>query len=155
MFITTHALIGALIGEQVPDAPVLAFGLGVISHFLTDIIPHGDSSLYKGYISGARVKRALAYVTIDALVAMMFVLGLFNTDLIQHRAAISTGIIGSVLPDFLVALYEVFRVKELRWFHRLHFFFHNMITSKKGDIPLMAGVAMQLVFLAVLMVKGL
>ena len=127
MLITTHALIGALLGEKMPDAPVWAFAFGVASHFLTDIIPHGDSSLYKGYVSGLRVKRALAYVTIDSLVAMMFVLSLFNTDLIQHRLAISTGIIGSVLPDFLVALYEVFRIKRLRWFHRLHFFFHNLV----------------------------
>jgi hypothetical protein len=154
MFITTHALIGALIGEQIPNSPVWAFALGVASHFLTDIIPHGDSNLYKGYVSGARVKRALAYVTIDALVAMMFVLGLFNTGFVEHRAAISTGIIGSVLPDLLVAMYEIFRVKKLRWLHRVHFFFHNMITGKRGDIPLVAGIAMQLVVLVFLVVRA-
>lgn len=154
MFITTHALIGALIGEQLPNSPVWAFAIGIASHFLTDIIPHGDSNLYKGYVSGARVKRALAYVTIDALVAMMFVLGLFNTEFVQHRLAISAGIVGSVLPDFLVALYEIFRVKKLRWFHRVHFFFHNMVTAKRGDIPLMAGVAMQLVVLAFLVIRA-
>ncbi len=154
MFITTHAVIGALVGVEFASKPFIAFVVGLISHFLVDIIPHGDSSLYKGYVSGARVKRAIAYVTLDSLVGMLFVLGLFNTQFVEHRLAISMGIIGSVIPDLLVAIYEVFRIKELRWFHRLHFFFHNLITSKKGDIPMTAGIAMQLVILGLLAVGG-
>ncbi len=153
MFITTHALLGALIGEQVASHPALAFGLGLISHFLADIIPHGDSNLYKGYVSGSKVKRAVAYVTVDALVAMLFVLGLFNTGFNEHRLAISLGILGSVLPDLLVAVYQLFHVERLRWFNKFHFFFHNLITSKKGDIPLGWGIVMQLIVLVFLMVR--
>lgn len=153
MFITTHALLGALIGEQVASQPALAFGLGLVSHFLADIIPHGDSNLYKGYVSGSKVKRAVAYVTVDALVAMVFVLALFNTDLNEHRFAISMGIFGSVLPDLLVAVYQLLRVERLQAFNKFHFFFHNLITSRKGDIPLSAGIVMQLIVLAFLVVR--
>jgi hypothetical protein len=153
MFITTHALIGALIGERLADTPALAFGLGLVSHFLADIIPHGDSNLYKGYVSGSKVKRAVAYVTVDTLVAMLFVMALFNTHLNEHRLAISLGIFGSVLPDLLVAMYQLFRVEKLRGFNKFHFFFHNLITSRKGDIPLSLGVVMQLIVLAFLMVR--
>lgn len=153
MFITTHALIGALIGERFANTPFLAFGLGLVSHFVADIIPHGDSTLYKGYVSGSKVKRAIAYVTLDGLAAMLFVMGLFNTNLNEHRFAISLGILGSVLPDILVALYQLFHVQTLSAFNRFHLFFHNLITSKKGDIPLSLGIVMQLVVLVFLVMR--
>jgi hypothetical protein len=148
MFVTTHALVGALIAEQMPGHPVAAFALGVASHFLMDIIPHGDSRLYKGYISGAKARRAVAYVLIDSLVALFFVLFLFNTKFVDHRTAITAGIVGGVLPDFLVGVYEVLRIPGLKWFHRLHFFFHNLVSAKKGDLALSTGIAMQMVLLA-------
>ncbi len=148
MFITTHAALGALIAEQMPNHPILAFVLGAASHFLSDIIPHGDLNLYKGFVSGSKVKRAIAYVTIDSVVAIFFVLFIFNTKIFDHRLAISMGIAGGVLPDLIVAAYEVFRIKELKFFHRFHFFFHNLISGRRGDLPFASGFAMQLMFLA-------
>ncbi|MBP6944572.1 hypothetical protein KBD61_02765 [Patescibacteria group bacterium] len=150
MFITTHALLGVLLGEQFASSPVLAFGLGLVSHFVADIIPHGDSGLYKDYASGTKMKRAIAYVTLDGLVGMLLVLALFNTGLNTHRLAITAGIFGSVLPDVLVALYQVFHIKVLEPVNRFHFSFHTRITDKKGDIPFGAGVALQ-VFLTILL----
>jgi len=151
MFVTTHAALGALIAEQLfPNHPILAFFAGMASHFLTDIIPHGDTGLYKGYVSGSKVKRAVAYVVIDGIVAIFLVLFLFNTKVFDNRLAISMGIAGGVLPDLLVALYELFRVPGLRWFHRVHFFFHNMISGRRGDMTFPAGFAMQMLFLAAL-----
>ena len=150
MFMVTHAALGALIGEQFPGHPWVAFSLGMASHFLTDIIPHGDSQLYKGYVSGTTVKRALAYVIIDAVATIFFILFIFNTGLVNDRLVISFGIAGSVLPDLIVALVEVTRIKSLVWFHKLHFFFHNLVINKKGDLPFASGFAMQLLLLAAL-----
>lgn len=151
MFITTHALIGALIAEQMPSHPYLAFVAGMASHFIADVIPHGDTDLYKGYISGSKskVKRAIAFVMLDGIVALFFVLFLFNTKFVEHRLAISFGIAGAVLPDLLVGLYEATQLQGLRWFHRLHFFFHNLVTARKGDLAFRYGVAMQMVLLAI------
>ncbi len=151
MFITTHAALGAIVAEWVPDQPLLAFGLGLLSHFLSDIIPHGDSQLYKGYVAGSKVKRAIAYVTIDGVISLVFVLFLFNTRLIENRAAISMGILGGVLPDLLVGLYEVTKTKWLIPLHRVHFFFHNMVTHRHGDLSFPSGFAMQMVFLSALL----
>ena len=153
MFITTHAALGALVGELFPNHPILAFGFGMISHFLSDIIPHGDTHLYKGYVTGSKVKRAIAYVAIDGIVAIFFVLFLFNTRLFDNRLAISMGIVGGVLPDLIVGIYEVTRYKGLRWFHRVHFYFHNLISSRRGDLTFASGFAMQMVFLAALITR--
>jgi xanthine/uracil permease len=151
MFITTHAALGALAAEVFPTHPALAFVLGMATHFLADIIPHGDGGLYKGYISGSKVKRAVAYVVIDGVVAIFFILFLFNTQVFENRLAISMGIAGGVLPDLLVGVYEVTRVTGLRWFHRVHFFFHNLVSGRTGDLSFPAGFSMQLLFLALLM----
>ncbi len=153
MFVTTHAAIGALLGVQFSSNPLMAFATGLLSHFLADIIPHGDSKMYKEYVAGGKKKQTVAYVLVDSICAIFFVLFLFNTQLFEHRLAISMGIVGGVLPDFLVGLHEVFRLPGLRWFHRLHFFFHNLITDRKGDLRFAHGVAMQMVLLSVLVAK--
>ena len=41
MIITPHMLVGAAIGSQSPNLWI-AFCLGVVSHFLIDILPHWD-----------------------------------------------------------------------------------------------------------------
>ncbi len=153
MFVTTHAALGALVAEAFPGHPVLAFVLGMASHFITDIVPHGDTGLYKGYVAGSKVKRAVAYVVIDSVVAILFVLFLFNTHLFENRLSISLGIAGGVLPDLLVAVYELFRVRGLKWFHRVHFFFHNMVSGRWGDLSFPSGFAMQILFLAALLTR--
>ena len=153
MFVTTHAALGALIGEALPGHPILAFVLGIILHFLSDMVPHGDSQLYKGYLAGSKVKRAIAYTVIDAVVAIFFVLFLFNTRMFDSRIAVSMGIAGSILPDLIVAIYEVFKVRQLKWFQRFHFFFHNLITDRAGDLTTSSGFAMQMLFLAALITR--
>ncbi|MDO8583737.1 MAG: hypothetical protein Q7R83_00995 [bacterium] len=150
MFVTTHAAIGALVAEAFPDHPWLAFFLAIASHFLSDMIPHGDSGIYKGYVAGSKVRRAIAYVVLDSIVCVYFVLFLFNTKVFENRMSISMGIVGGVLPDFLVAIYELTKAPFLKWFHRLHFFFHSMISGRTGDLTFPAGFAMQILFLAAL-----
>jgi hypothetical protein len=44
MTLTTHATLGAVIGRATGN-PVLAFIFGFISHFLIDMVPHGDTGL--------------------------------------------------------------------------------------------------------------
>ncbi len=153
MFITTHAAIGALIGSVLPGHPYLVTVLAVISHFVTDIIPHGDSQLYKGFTSGGKVKRAIAYVTIDAVFAMLFVLYLLNNAHFVNTRTVSIGIAAAVIPDLAVASYELFKFKKMKWFHKLHFWFHNMISGKRGDISLGAGFAMQVVLFVGLVMR--
>ena len=155
MFITTHALIGALVAKEFPHHPIVSFVCGMASHFLTDIIPHGDSNLYKGYVSGSKkkVRRALAYVMLDGVAAIYVVMWLLNTGPQVDRLTLTLGIAGGVLPDLLVGVYEVTRIPALRWFHRVHFFFHNLVTSRRGDIAFRSGLAMQLGLLAFIVTK--
>lgn len=148
MYLTTHVAIGALIAEQIPHHPVLAFSLAVLAHFLADMIPHGDARMYREYIVGTHVRRAVAKVVLDSSIAILFILFIFNSPWFLERETLSWGIVGSVLPDVLVALYEISHAKQLRPYERFHRFIHNSVVNRVGDVSFATGFAMQMVFFA-------
>ena len=150
MTLTTHAVIGAVIGGATGN-PMLAFWIGFASHFLVDIIPHGDREIYEGHKTKTAQKRARAFVTLDGIAAVIVVALMlaFSPD---HTLslAIAMGVIGSVLPDFINGAYEVWEPKWLDWFNRFHFYFHNMISDRTGDVPLRYGLVGQMIFIALI-----
>jgi len=153
MTLTTHAALGAVIGHAAGD-PALGFTLGFASHFLIDMIPHGDSGLADNYkIHKKNQKTALAFVAIDATAALFLVLVLANTRDIESVRAFSWGVAGSVLPDLIIGLYEVTKTKYLRWFNTLHFAFHDYFIKRKGDVPLYYAILAQIVLIAYLQTK--
>ena len=154
MFITSHAAAGAIVGELLPVHPILAFVVAIVVHLAMDIVPHGDTGLYKGYISGSGVKRAVAFVTIDAIAAVVLVLVLFTWHGgVEPETAVAAGVAGGLLPDFLVAMYEMTHSKFLHWAYKAHFFFHNMISGRYGDISLGSGLGVEFATLGLLLSK--
>ena len=151
MFLTTHALVGAMVGEAAPD-PISAFFLGATSHFIIDMIPHGDSKQYDNYKNKEKVKRALAYVISDAALAIITVEWMHNSVTSAHPLNRTMGIIGGILPDLLIGLAEFLHLKPLYKYVQFHFFFHNFFVRRYHDIKLHQGIIMQL-FVLVLLVK--
>jgi hypothetical protein len=149
MFLATHADAGAIIGRAAPD-PVTAFLGGFLSHFLMDMVPHGDANLYESYQSKQKVKTALAYVTLDAVLTVYLILGIRETHRFDDGMNVSAGIVGGLLPDLVIGFYNLFKPKWLDWFHDLHFFFHNYVVDRKRDIAFASGVVMQIAILFVL-----
>jgi hypothetical protein len=153
MTLTTHATIGAIIGQATGN-PALAFMFGFISHFIADMIPHGDSVTSNNFrVLKCKRKRAVAYVTVDAAIAIFFVLMLSNTKDIESMRTFSWGIVGGVLPDFLVGLYDLTKYPLLRWVNRLHFYFHNFFVKRRGDVPLFYSLLAQILLVAYLQTK--
>lgn len=153
MTLTAHAAIGAVIGEAIGN-PILGFVIAIAIHFLIDIIPHGDNFLSNNFrILKRHRKQAVAYVTVDAICAILFVLFIVNVRDVALIRPISMGIIGSVLPDLLVGLYDVTKSKYLRWIFDLHFIFHNLIIKKHGDIPLRYALIAQAVLVILLQTR--
>ena len=153
MTLTTHATLGAVIGHATGN-PLLAFIFGFISHLLIDMIPHGDTGIADNYrVHKRRRKQAVAYVMVDAIIAIIFVLLLANTRDIESMRAYSWGIAGGVLPDLLVGIYEVTKTRLLRWFNTLHFFFHDYFVHRRGDVPLYYALMAQIVLIAYLQTK--
>lgn len=153
MTLTTHATLGAVIGKLAGN-PVLAFVLAFASHLMVDMIPHGDTGLSDNFrIHKKNQKLAVAYVAVDAIVAVCFVLLIANTRDIDNLRNFTWGIVGGVLPDFLVGVYEVTKSPLLRWFYKVHFFFHDFFVKRRGEVPLYYAILAQIVFVAYLQTK--
>ena len=149
MTITTHTAIGAAIGFSLSH-PVLGFAVGMLSHFAVDMIPHGDLKFSEQFKNKKR-KAALAYTTIDAVIALLLLLSLFNVGGFQNKQAFSAAIAGSIMPDLLVSVYYATKTKWLKWFVRLHFFFHDFFLRRYGDVRLTYALTGQAAFIFIIL----
>lgn len=99
MFITGHTTVGLTIGYVTGD-PVTAFFSGWLSHYLFDIIPHGDEIKFKDISL-----RGMAHLAIfDHAVALVLIFIFVNTTSLVLTPAVALGIIGAILPDWIMAL---------------------------------------------------
>lgn len=118
MAITPHMLVGAVIGAHSPNL-LTAFCLGLLGHYLLDLLPHWD------YLSKIKITRPdhLKKIGLDFILGAMVVLALIWSY--PEKIFILTSIIASLLPDCLLALDDTFKIKwlePLSWFHKkIHF----------------------------------
>lgn len=160
MFITVHAAAGALVGTEIAN-PYLSFTAGVILHFIMDIIPHGDRELGKRFFGllnkkiseEDKIKSLAAYGLIDYIALSLFLLYAVKSFYFIKDDGVIWCIIGSIIPDLLVALYVLTKSHYLKWFFDFHKTVHHLIISRmKNDIPLKAGMLMQAGILALLII---
>lgn len=152
MFVTVHAAAATIIGKKMTN-PILAFIIGFISHFILDIIPHGDENLGKKFL-GIKLKtredfRILAmYGSIDSFCLAVFLIFLFTNFEFADTSTVIWAIIGGILPDIIVALHKITKLRCLNWFAKLHSLNHGLIVHRtQKDIPLRLGVALQIIIM--------
>lgn len=150
MTLTTHSVIGAGIGVGLGN-PVLGFILGFISHFMVDMIPHGDHYLSHELRVEKKKKKAVTYGSVDAMIAIMTLMFLFNVVDYNSKTVFTAAIAGSIAPDLLVGIHDLTKSKYLRWFNTLHFFFHDFFVHKYGDVKLRYALAGQAGFIVILL----
>ena len=144
MFITVHAASGLIIGQIITN-PMLSFITGLASHFLLDIIPHGDQDLIeKNSTVTEKEKILLLKLGLTDAVIMMSLLSIFYLNY-PLSWSIVTAVIGTLLPDFLSAVYLVTKFKQLKkifeFQHRLHYILGNFTVNLK------LGFIVQIIFL--------
>ncbi len=152
MFITIHAAAGAIIGKKI-NHRVWAFVLAFLSHFLLDIIPHGDEILEKKFfgikVNDIAKERLMAlYGSVDAVVLALYLIFIFKTYPFAQNDPVNLAIIGAILPDLLVAIYKIKNIKALEWFYLLHSKIHRCITQRiKYTMPIKIGIILQIAIL--------
>ncbi len=153
MLLSVHATVGAIIGEHV-DTPLLAFILAFISHFILDIIPHGDEALIKAYRNNFK-RKAMKYLIIFDLLSTVILLSmLFLFHKITFSQTVIWGIIGGVLPDFMVAIHEITK-KHFTRTHKFHYWIHDGINNKlHWSMPFKLGIIFQLIIIYLLFKVG-
>ena len=151
MTLTTHAAIGAAIGTLVGN-PLLGFILGGVSHFLVDMIPHGDNELADRFHVHKMKKVPVAFMTTYAALAILLVMTLMalRPDGAPN-AVFAASVMGSVLPDFMVGMADLFKKNSvLRAYRKFHFFFHDFFSRPYGDVRLRYALFAQAILIIVL-----
>ena len=150
MFIAAHAASGALIAHQV-DNYWLVFFLAFISHFVLDIIPHGDYHHVHDYFNGGKklVKNLYNVILVDSIVSVMLAT-LLLTYTSTDRTLIAIGIIGAILPDLLVGIHESWTQAGLRWFNKMHFKVHNSLAKNFPVRPIIGAIGQAFFIIAML-----
>lgn len=118
MIITPHMLAGAALGHHSPGI-VTAFGLGLISHFVLDNIPHWD------YLSEIKLNNTdhLVKIAIDLVIACSLTIILVFS--LPNKIIIFAAVAGALLPDILEALYQNYKIKALKTFSKFHLKIHS------------------------------
>jgi hypothetical protein len=114
MFLSTHALAGIIISQHVHSVPV-AFGLGLLSHYALDMIPHGDEKL-GAWVKEKFIRRfALTFLT-DLGFLVLFVYTVHVTGDWPLPNVALAAMVGAVLPDLIWAFYDAYRHFLMRHF---------------------------------------
>lgn len=148
MMMALHAPAGAFIGETL-NSSLLAFILGIISHFIMDIIPHGDLEVIKDYEKEKNVKKHLKVLILDAVLTITIIYLIFETSVFTNSQAVSWGIIGALLPDLLVGFYEATNFKLLKYIKIFHTKNHTLI---KKDFSQKTGLILQLIVFIIIVI---
>jgi len=146
MFLTVHATAGIIIGQHTNNIG-LAFLGGVILHFLLDIIPHGDeiiaSSSKKPTETDARRMAKIGLIDLLIMTSLLFIL--YQNKIIDLSPSVIAGVVGSIIPDFVIGFYLIYRYSWLEKYLSFHQRLHNLLI--KLAIPPITGMAIQAIVL--------
>ena len=129
MYLTVHATAGLLVARAFPHHPLLAFLGGLASHFVLDMVPHGDE-LPPHLSRPQAVRRLLGAATLDGAVLIGWLLLYLRVTPLLPTSAVAAAVIGSVLPDALEGIDMLTHTTLLRWFSRFHERVHNFTKLK-------------------------
>lgn len=126
-----HSAVGVIVGTtaynffgqgNLATGLILAGAAGVISHYITDFIPHGHFTTLKNYKKGI-----IPIIIFDLLLSVLIFLGLYLKDGLNLKFFyVLFGIGGSHLPDVLDGLIHIGLVKA-KGALKIENNFHQMI----------------------------
>ncbi|MFA6307719.1 MAG: hypothetical protein WCS88_04680 [Patescibacteria group bacterium] len=125
MFITPHTSAALWISTRITD-PVLAFVLGVISHLILDIIPHGDEKM-ADHIVGKKAKFIyfIKVATVDMILAVLLLYFFLAHGPVVNPYVLASAVFGAWLPDFTWIAIEKFKLSKFYWYVTYHSKIHN------------------------------
>jgi hypothetical protein len=151
MYLTVHAVAGALIGHYVNE-PIISFVVGFISHFFLDMLPHYDTHLPKDRsakeIRKQYFNKIFSVIYIDISLTLITAVALFTNNIYFLTQAVFWGMVGAILPDILQLLSFIFKNN---WVLKQCNGLHNLVHySPESQISIFLGHVTQLITLIIL-----
>lgn len=171
MTLATHAVIGGSLAAALPlthahpvEFVAAAFVIGVMSHFMLDVVPHWDYELASDTKApnpadfDLKIGRAFLFdlgkigldVGLGLGIALLLYVGLVG----RSPFVILAGSIGAVLPDFLQFAYMKIRRPPFTWLQLIHNFYHYDKSAFKKYSTL-EGASLQILFAILVAVSTL
>lgn len=154
MTLATHIIIAAAATKPIASAhPIMIFAVAMVTHYLSDAIPHWDYSLSSidsevrheeraWKFGDATFLRDIRNIALDGLLGTLLVALIAQPSSFNEILWLLFTAAGSVLPDFLQGVYYTRRADFLRIIHHFHGFMHSKISL--GPYPVI-GIPLQAV----------
>ncbi len=152
MYQIVHGMAGIAIGSRLGN-PILAFVLGIVSHFILDAIPHDsiEARDWENNGTDSFVKKIALEAMVDLWALLILLLVMQEGFKIYLDYSMIAGLVGGVLPDYVWGLTELLQIKNqaLEKFKAWHTKIHTLI-FKQIYIPIKYTVAIQTIGLIVI-----
>lgn len=146
MFLTVHGTAGLALG-MLTGNPILAFIMGILSHSILDMIPHGDEWVDTWSRAGKRIQRLCLIFFTELSIALIFIFGMFHEQIFANPIVLLAGVAGGMFPDFFAGVGIVLKTKLLDWYRVLDHANHTLLQK---PIPVVYGMGLQLLTLGLL-----
>lgn len=156
MILVTHGIVGGAIGRFLPTHPILSFGLGFLSHFVIDAIPHwhyplaafetdANDPMNANLPFARRALRDFFVIGLDCLAGVLLALYFLKGNFAVDSAFISivAGALGGIVPDALQFAYWKLRREPLISLQKFHLYIHSKMNI---DDRHLIGIATQTAF---------
>lgn len=155
MTLATHIVIASAITKSLSANPVLGFLMALLSHYLTDAIPHWDYRLRSLQEESTADKREfsswndffidLGKMAFDFFLGAALALWIFSPNSAAGWLYSAGVIAGAVLPDFLQGIYYTRRAEFLMPVQKFHDLMHTKI--KLGRYPTFGVTSQAILFI--------
>ena len=147
MYLVVHASVGAVVGNALP-APAESFTAGLASHFVLDMLPHGDEALGRIFIDGHHPLLLSFLFVLDAIAGMSIVTIGWFYGIFPNGVGAFLGAVGAMLPDGLSGVSIVTGGRFLPAFYNFHKKNHTL-TNLQAPVAVGATLQFITVFVAV------
>jgi len=143
--------------------------IALFSHFLLDIIPHGDKPIEDWMNRGSHFKKSILVFGFDALLLAIFFFTLYQKMTLPTLGIVMAAIIGGMLPDILWVTWDLYKryfrhrvffwamVEKIEPFldhhYRIHHWVEHLIKDKA--YPHMLGALVQILFAGIFIALAL
>lgn len=124
MILTTHALVGAVIGEKISN-PWIIIALSLPLHYILDTFRHGE--YVEMFDSKVAFKNTWWKIALDFFLgAIIILLFIYFKNITQEKIFnILLGSFASMFPDLLTLLYWKFKLPILKKAYAFHTWVHR------------------------------
>ncbi|HLN18664.1 MAG TPA: hypothetical protein VK255_00655 [Patescibacteria group bacterium] len=136
MILPTHALVGAVIGENINSSWLVAI-LAVVVHFIMDAFRHGEYLYANSKKNTFRNSWWKVILEVSSAVFLIFLLFYFKNPAPEIKKNIFIGALFSVLPDLVTFIYWLNNQFSGRtnYFLEKYYFFHSKIHRYPRNAP--------------------